>query len=80
LAQFSAHLSLLTFKGQIMSAYINSQIFSVLPEPILKNTDLDLKIKISGVFGATNWLNINKEDLVIIEQVLQNSYDRGFRP
>jgi hypothetical protein len=59
-----------------MSAYINSQIFSVLPEPILKGTDLDLKIKISGVFGSTNWLNINKEDLLIIQQVLENSYDR----
>jgi hypothetical protein len=59
-----------------MSAYINSQIFSVLPEPILKGMDLDLKIKISGVFGSTNWLNINKEDLLIIQQVLENSYDR----
>ena len=63
-----------------MSAYITSQIFSVLPEPILKNTDLDLKIKISGVFGTTNWLNINKEDLLIIQQVLENSYDREVRP
>ena len=63
-----------------MSAYINSEIFSVLPEPILKGTDLDLRIKISGVFGATNWLNINKEDLLIIQQVLENSYDREVRP
>jgi hypothetical protein len=60
----------------IMSKYIETQFFSVLPEPILKGTDLDLKIKISGTFGATNWLNINKEDLLIIQQVLQNSYDR----
>jgi hypothetical protein len=59
-----------------MSKYIETQFFSVLPEPILKGTDLDLKIKISGTFGATNWLNINKEDLLIIQQVLQNSYDR----
>jgi hypothetical protein len=59
-----------------MSKYIETQFFSVLPEPILKGTDLDLKIKISGAFGATNWLNINKEDLLIIQQVLQNSYDR----
>ena len=59
-----------------MSKYIQSEIFRVLPEPILKGTDLDLKIKINGAFGATNWLNIEKEDLLIIQQILENSYDR----
>ena len=59
-----------------MSKYIQSEIFNVLPEPILKGTDLDLKIKISGIFGVTKWLNIEKEDLLIIQQILENSYDR----
>jgi hypothetical protein len=59
-----------------MSKYIQTEIFSVLPEPILKNTDLDLKIKIQGVFGSTKWLNIAKEDLLMIQQILENSYDR----
>jgi hypothetical protein len=59
-----------------MSKYIESQFFTVLPEPILKGTDLDLKIKVSGLFGATNWLNINKEDCELIKQIIENSYDR----
>jgi len=62
--------------GGIMSKYIESQFFTVLPEPILKGTDLDLKIKVSGLFGATNWLNINKEDCELIKQIIENSYDR----
>ena len=65
--------------GGIMSKYIESQFFTVLPEPILKGTDLDLKIKVSGVFGATNWLNIDKEDCQMIQQILENSYDRRVR-
>jgi hypothetical protein len=59
-----------------MSQYIQNEIFSVLPEPILKGTDLDLKIKVSGVFGSTKWLNIDKEDLILIQSILENSYDR----
>jgi len=59
-----------------MSKYIETQFFSVLPEPIIKGTDLDLKIKVSGLFGATNWLNIDKEDCQMIKQILENSYDR----
>jgi|688.fasta_scaffold2404031_2 hypothetical protein len=59
-----------------MSKYIENQFFTVLPEPILKGTDLDLKIKVSGFFGATNWLNINKEDCELIKQIIENSYDR----
>ncbi len=62
-----------------MSKYIESQFFTVLPEPILKGTDLDLKIKVSGLFGATNWLNIDKEDCQMIQQILENSYDRRAR-
>jgi len=59
-----------------MSKYIESQFFAVLPEPILKGTDLDLKIKVSGLFGATNWLNIDKEDCELIKRIIENSYDR----
>ena len=59
-----------------MSQYITTQFFCVLPEPILKGTDLDLKIKVSGLFGSTNWLNIDKEDAELIKQILENSYDR----
>jgi hypothetical protein len=59
-----------------MSKYIQNEIFSVLPEPILKGTDLDLKIKVSGVFGSTKWLNIDKEDLILIQSILENSYNR----
>ena len=59
-----------------MSKYIENQFFSVLPEPILKGTDLDLKIQVSGLFGSTNWLNIDKEDLQLIQRILENSYDR----
>jgi hypothetical protein len=59
-----------------MSQYIQNEIFSVLPEPILKSTDLDLKIKIQGLFGSTKWLNIDKEDCLMIQQILENSYDR----
>ena len=59
-----------------MSKYIESQFFTVLPEPILKGTDLDLKIKVSGLFGATNWLNIDKEDCELIKRIIENSYDR----
>jgi len=62
-----------------MSKYIESQFFTVLPEPILKGTDLDLKIKVSGLFGTTNWLNIDKEDCQMIQQILENSYDRRVR-
>jgi hypothetical protein len=62
--------------GGIMSKYIESQFFTVLPEPILKGTDLDLKIKVSGLFGATNWLNIDKEDCELIKRIIENSYDR----
>jgi hypothetical protein len=59
-----------------MSKYIENQFFSVLPEPIIKGTDLDLKIKVSGLFGSTNWLNIDKQDCRLIQQILENSYDR----
>ena len=59
-----------------MSQYIKNEFFSVLPEPILKGTDLDLKIKVSGFFGSTKWLNIEKEDLLQIQQIIDNSYDR----
>jgi len=59
-----------------MSQYIENQFFSVLPEPILKGTDLDLKIQVSGKFGKTNWLNIDKEDALLIQRILENSYDR----
>jgi hypothetical protein len=59
-----------------MSQYIENQFFSVLPEPILKGTDLDLKIQVSGKFGKTNWLNIDKEDALLIQRILKNSYDR----
>jgi hypothetical protein len=59
-----------------MSKYIQQEIFSVLPEPVLKGTELDLKIKIQGLFGATKWLNIEKEDLLLIQGILENSYDR----
>jgi hypothetical protein len=59
-----------------MSHYIKNEFFSVLPEPILKGTDLDLKIKVSGFFGSTKWLNIEKEDLLLIQQIIDNSYDR----
>jgi hypothetical protein len=59
-----------------MSKYIQNQFFTVLPEPILKGTDLDLKIKVSGLFGSTNWLNLEKEDCQLIQQILENSYDR----
>ena len=59
-----------------MSKYIQQEIFSVLPEPVLKGTKLDLKIKIQGLFGATKWLNIEKEDLLLIQGILENAYDR----
>lgn len=59
-----------------MSQYIKNEIFSVLPEPILKGTDLDLKIKVMGLFGSTKWLNIEKEDLILIQSILENSYNR----
>jgi hypothetical protein len=59
-----------------MSKYIENELFNVLPEPILMGTDLDLKIKVTGLFGSTKWLNINKEDLLMIKQILENSYDR----
>ena len=59
-----------------MSKYIQNEIFTVLPEPVLIGTDLDLKIKITGLFGATKWLNIEKEDLLLIQSILENSYDR----
>jgi hypothetical protein len=57
-----------------MSKYIENQFFSVLPEPILANTDLDLKIKVQGLFGSTNWLNIDKEDCKLIQDILEKSY------
>jgi hypothetical protein len=60
-----------------MSKYIENEFFTVLPEPILKGTDLDLKIKIQGVFGATKWLNIDKEDCILIQRIIDNSYDRS---
>lgn len=59
-----------------MSKYIENEFFTLLPEPILKGTDLDLKIKIQGVFGATKWLNIDKEDCLLIKRIIDNSYDR----
>ena len=59
-----------------MSKYVEGQFFSVLPEPILKGMDLDLKIKISGTFGSTNWLNIDKEDCLLIQRIIENSYLR----
>ena len=59
-----------------MSKYIENQIFTVLPEPILPQTNLDLKVKIQGLFGSTNWLNIDKEDLILSQSILENSYDR----
>ena len=59
-----------------MSKYIENEFFAVLPEPILHNTDLDLKIKIQGLFGATKWLNIDKEDCQLIQRIIENSYDR----
>jgi UDP-glucose 4-epimerase len=59
-----------------MSKYIENELFNVLPEPILIGTDLDLKIKVAGLFGSTKWLNIDKEDLLMIKQILENSYDR----
>jgi hypothetical protein len=62
-----------------MSKYIQNQFFRVLPDPIIKGTDLDLKIKVSGLFGSTNWLNIDKEDCRLIQQILENSYDRGIK-
>jgi hypothetical protein len=60
-----------------MSKYIENEFFTLLPEPILKGTDLDLKIKIQGVFGATKWLNIDKEDCLLIQRIIDNSYDRS---
>lgn len=57
-----------------MSNYIESQFFSVLPEPILKGTNLDLKIKVSGLFGSTNWLNISQSDCEAIKAIIQKSY------
>ena len=57
-------------------SYIENQFFSVLPEPILKSTDLDLKIKVCGLFGQTNWLNIDKEDCELIQRIIENSYAR----
>jgi len=60
-----------------MSKYIENEFFKVLPEPILKGTDLDLKIQVSGTFGKTNWLNIEKEDLEMIIGIIKNSYDRS---
>lgn len=59
-----------------MSKYIENEFFTLLPEPILKGTDLDLKIKLQGVFGATKWLNIDKEDCLLIQRIIENSYDR----
>ena len=60
-----------------MSKYIENEFFTLLPEPILDGTDLDLKIKIQGVFGATKWLNIDKEDCLLIQRIIDNSYDRS---
>jgi len=59
-----------------MSKYIENEFFSVLPEPILNSTDLDLKIKVQGLFGSTKWLNIDKEDCLLIQRIIENSYDR----
>jgi hypothetical protein len=59
-----------------MSKYIENEFFAILPEPILNGTDLDLKIKIQGVFGATKWLNIDKEDCQLIQRIIENSYLR----
>lgn len=56
------------------SRYIKNQFFTVLPEPILEGTDLDLKIKVQGLFGTTNWLNISHEDCLAIQAILLNSY------
>ena len=59
-----------------MSKYIENEFFAILPEPILKGTDLGLKVKIQGVFGATKWLNIDKEDCQLIQRIIENSYLR----
>jgi hypothetical protein len=59
-----------------MSKYVENEFFSVLPEPILNGTDLDLKIKVQGLFGSTKWLNIDKEDCLLIQRIVENSYDR----
>lgn len=59
-----------------MSKYIENEFFKVLPEPILKGTDTGLTIKISGRFGSTNWLDIDKEDALLIQRIIENSYDR----
>jgi hypothetical protein len=59
-----------------MSKYIENEFFAILPEPILKGTDLELKVKIQGVFGATKWLNIDKEDCQLIQRIIENSYLR----
>jgi len=59
-----------------MTKYIENEFFAILPEPILNGTDLDLKIKIQGVFGATKWLNIDKEDCQLIQRIIENSYLR----
>ena len=55
-----------------MTKYIENEFFAILPEPILNGTDLDLKIKIQGVFGATKWLNIDKEDCQLIQRIIEN--------
>ena len=59
-----------------MSKYIENEFFTLLPEPILRGTDLELKVKIQGVFGATKWLNIDKEDCQLIQRIIDTSYDR----
>ena len=59
-----------------MSKYIENEFFTLLPEPILKGTELGLQVKIQGVFGATKWLNIDKEDCYLIQRIIENSYDR----
>ena len=64
-------------KAKDMSKYIENEFFKVLPEPILKSTDLDLKIKVQGLFGATKWLDIEKEDCLLIQRIIENSYDRS---
>ena len=59
-----------------MSKYIDYQFLAVVPELNLKDVDLDLKIKISGSNGSTNWLNIDKDDCELIKQILANSYNK----
>ena len=59
-----------------MSKYIENEFFTLLPEPILETIDLELKVKLQGVFGSTKWLNIDKEDCLLIQRIIENSYDR----